>query len=78
MFVEASLDLFWGFIATRSQIGVERWYNYEDKLMGPNRRSNKNKQKAKKKKNKPYSKAFFKRCKKINKRLSLKTCEHLH
>ena len=50
MFVEASLDLFWGFIATRSQIGVERWYNYEDKLMGPNRRSNKNKQKAKKKK----------------------------
>lgn len=49
MFVEASLDLFWGFIASRSQIGVERWYNYEDKLMGPNRRSNKNKQKAKKK-----------------------------
>ena len=29
-------------------------------------------------KKKTYSKAFFKRCKKINKRQSLKTCERLH
>lgn len=47
MFVEAPLDLFWGFIATRSQIGAERWYNCEDKMMGPHRSSNKKKQKAK-------------------------------
>lgn len=55
MFVEAPLDLFWGFIATRSQIGAERWYNCEDKMMGPHRSSNK-RNKSKQLTLRPFSK----------------------